>query len=274
VKRMRTIFGCEEFSKNRNVWRTLMAEFVGTMFLVLVGCASCVEGWNKDYKANIVQVALSFGITIATMAQTIGHVSGCHINPAVTTAMLVTGKITVMKWIFYVLSQCIGSICGAALLQALTPPEFHNTLGVTELHEALTPTQGFGVEFFSTFTLVLIVFGVCDENRNDIKGSAPLAIGLTVTTAILATGVYTGGSLNPARSLGPAVISGKWAYHWVYWAGPIVGGIVAALLYQKAFRARTEEEEREEQIDEEAPYQYRAAKSKEEEMIADRTTTI
>ena len=71
--------------------------------------------------------------------------------------------------------------------QSLTPEKFHNTLGVTTVHEFLTPTQGFGVEFFSTFTLVLVVFGVCDENRNDIKGSAPLAIGLTVTTAILAT---------------------------------------------------------------------------------------
>lgn len=267
--RMKNVFGCEEFSKNRDIWRMLMAEFVGPLFLVLIGCASCVEGWNEAYSPHIVQVALSFGVTIATMAQAMGHVSGGHFNPAVTTACLVTGKISIAKALAYIVSQCLGAISGAALLQALTPAEFHNTLGVTQIHPKLSPTQGFGVEFFSTFTLVLVVFGVCDSNRKDIRGSAPLAIGLAISTAILATGVYTGGSLNPARSLGPALISNNWTYHWVYWAGPIVGGIVAALLYEKVFRARTVEEERE--LEE---YQYRAANAKESEIIADRTTTI
>lgn len=267
--RMRNVFGCDELNKNRDIWRMLMAEFVGPLFLVLIGCASCVEGWNDQYSPHIVQVALSFGVTIATMAQALGHVSGGHFNPAVTVACLVTGKISIVKSIFYIIAQCLGAICGAALLQALTPTDFHNTLGVTEIHKALTPTQGFGVEFFSTFTLVLVVFGVCDDNRKDVKGSGPLAIGLCIATAILATGNYTGGSLNPARSLGPAVISNKWTYHWVYWAGPIVGGVVAALTYQKAFKARSPEEEVELES-----YQYRVANSKESEIIADRTTTI
>lgn len=274
--RMRTVFGCEELSKNRDIWRMLVAEFVGPLFLVLIGCASCVEGWNESYSPHIVQVAISFGITIATMAQAMGHVSGGHFNPAVTAACLVTGKITILKGLCYVVAQCLGAICGAALLQALTPPDFHNTLGVTEIHPKLSPTQGFGVEFFSTFTLVLVVFGVCDENRKDVKGSAPLAIGLAIATAILATGIYTGGSLNPARSLGPALISNKWTYHWVYWAGPIVGGVVAALLYQKAFRARSPQEE--EELKRENDYHYQAANAKENEIlgeiIADRTTTI
>jgi aquaporin related protein len=247
----------------------LLAEFLGTMFLVFVGCASTVDGWDSGNSPHLIEVAIAFGITIATMAQAIGHVSGCHINPAVTSAMLVTGKITVIRAIFYILSQCVGAICGAALLQALTPASAQGMLGVTQVHNNLTTSQGFGVEFFSTFTLVLIVFGVCDEHRKDIRGSAPLAIGLAVTTAILATGRYTGGSLNPARSLGPAVVANQWAHHWVYWAGPIVGGMVAALIYQKAFRARSPEEEQELE-----DYQYRIANAKEREIIADRTTTI
>lgn len=267
---MRNAFGCDEFSKNRDIWRMLMAEYVGPLFLVLIGCSSCVKGWNEENNdAQIVQVALAFGVTIATMAQAVGHVSGGHFNPAVTVACLVTGKITIVKAAAYIFAQCLGAVSGAALLQALTPTEFHNTLGVTEVHTALTPTQGFGVEFFSTFTLVLVVFGVCDENRKDVRGSAPMAIGLCISAAILATGNYTGGSLNPARSLGPALIANKWAFHWVYWSGPIIGGIVAALLYQKVFKARTPEEEREFE-----EYQYQRANAKENEIIADRTTTI
>jgi len=270
--KMRSIFGCEEICKNRDIWRMLIAEYVGTLFLVLFGCASCVDGWADQYSPSMVQVALAFGVTIATMAQSIGHVSGCHINPAVSTAMMITGKMSVVRTIAYILAQCLGGICGAALLQSLTPEKFHHTMGVTSVHELLNPTQAFGVEFFSTFSLVLVVFGVCDANRTDIKGSGPLAIGLTVTTAILATGMYTGGSLNPARSLGPAVISGKWALHWVYWAGPIVGGAVAGLLYEKVFRARSVAEEREWRELEE--YHYRVANAKETEITVDTPTTL
>jgi len=269
LEKMRKLFGCDEFAKKHEIWCMLTAEFVGTLFLVLFGCASCVSGWDDQHSPNIVQVALAFGVTIATMAQAFGHVSGCHLNPAVTSGMLVTGKITFVKAVCYVIAQCLGSICGAALLEALTPSQFHGTMGVTSLHPTLTPAQGFGIEFFITFSLVIVVFGVCDPHRNDVKGSAPLAIGLTVSTGILATGIYTGGSMNPARSLGPAIISNKWAAHWVYWAGPIVGGIVAALLYQKAFRARSPEEQQESQN-----YSYQPASVKESEIITDRTTTI
>jgi len=256
LSKMGSMCGVKELSKNRDIWRMLIAEFVGTMFLVLIGCAACVKGWDQSYSPTKIQVAISFGITIATMVQAIGHVSGGHFNPAVTVAFLVTGKIPVMKAVCYVIAQCLGAISGAASLQAFTPPAYHDTLGVTNLGTGMSPTQGFGVEFFATFTLVLVIFGVCDKNRTDLKGSGPLAIGLSITTAILATSQYTGGSLNPARSLGPAVISNRWQYHWrVYWAGPIVGGVVAALLYQNAFRARSADEEEEMKRQDEHSYQ-------------------
>lgn len=244
----------------------LTAEFVGTLFLVLFGCASCVSGLNP---ADIVQIALAFGLTIATMAQAFGHVSGCHLNPAVTIAMLVAGKVSFVKAGCYILSQCLGAVCGSALLESLTPLKYQEAVGVTSLHESLTPAQGFGLEFFTTFSLVIVVLGVTDPHRTDVKGSAPLAIGLTVATGIFVTGNSTGGSMNPARSFGPALVNNKWAAHWVYWAGPIVGGVVAALLYQKAFRARSAEEQQELQS-----YAYQPAVDKETEVISDRTTTI
>merc|ERR1712136_193312 len=139
--------------------------------------------------------------------------------------------------------------------------KYQEAVGVTSLHESLTPAQGFGLEFFTTFSLVIVVLGVTDPHRTDVKGSAPLAIGLT--------GNSTGGSMNPARSFGPALVNNKWAAHWVYWAGPIVGGVVAALLYQKAFRARSAEEQQELQS-----YAYQPAVDKETEVISDRTITI
>merc|ERR1711928_295370 len=180
-----------EGARKNEVWCMLTGEFVGTLFLVLFGCASCVSAFHSP--ADIVHIALAFGLTIATMAQAFGHVSGCHLNPAVTIGMLVAGKISFIKAGCYIVSQCLGAICGAALLESLTPLE--------------------------------------------VKGSGPLAIGLTVALGILVTGNSTGGSMNPARSFGPAVVNNQWGAHWVYWAGPIVGGVVAALLYQKAFRA-------------------------------------
>jgi len=268
VEKMKKVFGSDDLGARKGeIWCMLTAEFVGTLFLVLFGCASCISGFNTP--ADIVQIALTFGLTIATMAQAFGHVSGCHLNPAVTIGLLVAGKISFVKAGCYIVSQCLGAICGAALLESLTPADYHGSMGVTSLHAMLTPAQGFGLEFFTTFSLVIVVLGVCDPHRTDVKGSAPLAIGLTVATGIFVTGNSTGGSMNPARSFGPAVVNNQWAAHWVYWAGPIVGGIVAALVYQKAFRARSPEEEQEIQS-----YSYQPAVDKETEVITDRTTTI
>jgi len=268
VEKMKKLFGTEDLGARKNeVWCMLTGEFVGTLFLVLFGCASCVSGFHSP--ADIVQIALAFGLTIATMAQAFGHVSGCHLNPAVTIGMLVAGKISFIKAGCYIVSQCLGAICGAALLESLTPLEFQGSMGVTSLHPKLTPAQGFGLEFFTTFGLVIVVLGVCDSHRTDVKGSGPLAIGLTVALGILVTGNSTGGSMNPARSFGPAVVNNQWGAHWVYWAGPIVGGVVAALLYQKAFRARSPEEQAEVQS-----YTYQPAVDKEADAVLDRTTTI
>uniref|UniRef100_T1IS40 Aquaporin n=1 Tax=Strigamia maritima TaxID=126957 RepID=T1IS40_STRMM len=225
--------GCNELKK-ANIWKSLIAEFIGTFFLVLVGCGSCI-GWSIT--ADLVQIALAFGVTVATMVQCICHVSGGHINPAVSIGMLVTGRISLLRYFFYILCQCGGAIVGAALLRAFTPDSLHKTLGSTLFNRNISELEAFGVEFFITFVLVFTVFAVCDPNRTDVKGSAPLAIGLSVATCHLFALPYTGSSMNPARSLGPAVIMNIWNGHWVYWVGPNLGGIAAAVLYHLVLSA-------------------------------------
>ncbi|PSN40179.1 Aquaporin AQPAe.a [Blattella germanica] len=151
--------------------------------------------------------------------------------------MLITGNIAIIKGFLYIIAQCIGSLAGTAVLKAFTPNATQGKLGATELGEDVLPIQGFGVEFMLGFVLVIVVFGVCDANRPEFKGFAPLVIGLTITLGHLAALSYTGSSMNPARTLGSAVVSGIWSDHWVYWLGPILGGCSAGLLYKYVLSA-------------------------------------
>lgn len=223
----------------RQFLKALVAEFLGVFFLVLIGCGSCLQ-WTgaPPLEVSIVQIALAFGVTVATLVQCIGHVSGGHINPAVTCAMLVTNRIRVIRAVCYVVSQCLGAITGAAVLRAVSPGDPNTVgLGMTTVNEKISGPEGFAVEFLITFVLIFTVFGVCDDNRNDVKGSAPLAIGLAVATCHLFAVKYTGSSMNPARTFGPAVITGIWEHHWVYWLGPCLGGVAAGVLYHYVFQA-------------------------------------
>lgn len=209
---------------------------------MLVGCGSCLEG------STVVQIALCFGVTVATLAQTLGHVSGCHVNPAVT-AGLVTGakvrtnsslsltcylQVGLLKGLLYVVAQCIGATSGAGILSFLIPADEAETgVGVTAISK-ISAGQGFGVEFIITMVLVLVVFAAAADSNNSesVKGSAPLAIGLSITTSHLFAIPLTGSSMNPARTFGPSLVFSAWDNHWVYWAGPILGGVTAALIYQ------------------------------------------
>lgn len=128
--------------------------------------------------------------------------------------MLVTGKISLVRAILYIIVQCAGAIAGTAALKSLIPEKFHEGLGHTDLTEII-PAQGLGIEFFLGFVLVFTVFGVCDENKPDSRFVAPLAIGLTVTLGHLGAVTYTGASMNPARTFGTAVIRNAWTNHWV-----------------------------------------------------------
>ena len=188
----------------------------------------------------MVQIALCFGVTVATLAQTLGHVSGCHVNPAVTAGLVTGAKLGLLKALLYVLAQCIGATVGAGILSVLIPADkVAEGVGVTGISK-ISAGQGFGVEFIITMVLVLVVFAAAADSNNSesVKGSAPLAIGLSITTCHLFAIPLTGSSMNPARTFGPSLVFSAWTNHWVYWAGPILGGVTAALIYQLLLKVR------------------------------------
>lgn len=238
------VLGINEVSSSKvinTVWKALLAEFLGNFLLNFFGCGSVVVMQQSPlHKPNFLYVALTFGIVVFVCVQALGHVSGAHLNPAVTAGMLSVGNIKLIKGVLYIIVQCIGALAGSATLKALLPEKWHEQgLGTTTLNDNLTALQGFGFEFFLGFVLVLVVSGVCDPNRPEAKAAGPLAIGLAVALGHMGAINFTGSSMNPARSFGSAVIAGVWAEHWVYWVGPIAGGVVAALIYHHALRAPT-----------------------------------
>ncbi|KAI4459365.1 aquaporin transporter [Holotrichia oblita] len=221
--------GINDLKSKNNLWRALLAEFIGNLLLNFFICISCVV-------SSDIMISLTAGFIVFIVVQSLGHVSGAHLNPAITAGMLAAGNVTIIKGVLYIIVQCIGAIAGSAIVRALTQ-EVKDAVGVTLVHGKLNEAHGFGIEYFLGFVLVLTVFGVCDVNRPEAKPAAALAIGMAVAMGHVAAIGLTGASMNPARSFGAALINGDWSNHWVYWVGPITGGVSAALLYKHAFSA-------------------------------------
>ena len=214
-----------------NSMKKYIAEFIGTFVLVLFACGTAAAlGCQKEViDAAYIGTALAFGLVIVDMAYSIGNISGCHINPAVSIAMLVSGKLSVKDFIGYVISQIAGAIAGAALLLPLLGADcgfganglFHDNVGLSIL-----------VEVVLTFVFVIAILGVTSKTENGAV--AGLVIGLTLTLVHIFGIYFTGTSVNPARSLGSAVFAGGEALAnvWVFFVGPLVGGVLAALVYK------------------------------------------
>ncbi|XP_011617137.1 aquaporin-4 [Takifugu rubripes] len=219
----------------KEFWRAVSGEFLATFIFVLLSLGSTISwkaGEASPPPADLVLISLCFGLSIATMVQCFGHISGGHINPAVTAAMVVTRKLSLAKALFYVLAQCLGAVTGAGVLHLVTPAAARGSLGVTEVNSQISVGHGLLVELLITFQLVFTIFATCDPKRTDLGGSASLAIGFSVAIGHLFAINYTGASMNPARSFGPALITLNFSSHWVYWVGPILGAILAAGLYE------------------------------------------
>ncbi|XP_035735215.1 aquaporin AQPAn.G-like isoform X1 [Vespa mandarinia] len=221
--------------KQSGLYRALLAEFLGTMLLNFFGCGSVVT-------KNVVAISLAFGLTVAAAIQSIGHVSGGHVNPAVTFGLMIIGKVPIIRGFLYVLAQSAGAIAGSAVLRALSTESMEVSLGVVSLADGVTPVQGLGIEFFLALILVMVVCGACDGAKPDSKGIAPLLIGLSVTVGHLVGVPRTGAGMNPARSLGSSVVMNAFNDHWLYWVGPILGGLAGGLIYTHAVGPAKKEE--------------------------------
>ncbi|CAG5116126.1 unnamed protein product [Candidula unifasciata] len=236
------VLGTHEI-KTMRFAKAIVAEALGTCMLVIVGCGAASTLGSKD--GSDLAVSMSFGLAVSMGIWLFGHISGGHINPSVSIGFLVTGHISVLKCVCYLIGQIAGSIAGATILWLILPLSLGSSYGSPSLAEGVADWQGVIIEMFAAFSLVMTVFASCDRLRTDHSGSIALAIGFCVTAQITWMGSLTGGSLNPARALGPTIFAGKWDNHWVYWTGPIAGGILAAVMYERIFAEKTRETDKE-----------------------------
>ncbi len=207
-----------------------IAEFIGTFVLVLFACGTAaVVGCSAENGTGYLLTALAFGLVIVAMAYSIGNISGCHINPAVSIAMLISKKMSFVDFIGYVIAQFLGATAGAAVLMALVGKE--SGLGANALYNGKIGIS-FIIEVILTFVFVLAILGVTSKASN--SGVSGIVIGLTLTLVHILGISFTGTSVNPARSFGPALFVGGDALSnvWVFILAPLVGGIIAALVYK------------------------------------------
>lgn len=217
--------------------KAYVAEFIATLLFVFAGVGSAIaygqltNGGALD-PAGLVAIAIAHALALFVGVSVAANISGGHLNPAVTFGLAVGGHITILTGVFYWVAQLLGATVACLLLGFVThgkPIPTHAVAGISEL-------EGVVFEVVITFALVYTVYATAaDPKKGSLGTIAPIAIGFIVGANILAAGPFSGGSMNPARSFGPAVAAGDFAGNWVYWVGPLVGGGLAGLVYGDVF---------------------------------------
>jgi aquaporin Z len=223
-----------------SLFKRSVTELLGTFWLVLGGCGSAVLAASSPLGIGVLGVALAFGLTVLTMAFAIGHISGCHLNPAVSVGLFVGGRFPARELPAYIVAQVIGGIIAAALLYYIASGKegFDLSAGLASNgygeHSPgkYSMAAGFVCELVMTAMFVLIILGATDKRAP--AGLAPIAIGLALTLIHLISIPVTNTSVNPARSTGPALIVGGWAIAqlWMFWVAPLLGAVVGGVTYR------------------------------------------
>lgn len=225
-------------------------EMFCTMLFVYVGCGTIIsvpppiDATGMTNPASLLAIALTHGFGIVALVYASAKVSGGHINPAVTLAALIAGKVKVKQAIMYWIFQLFGAFVGGLVLMGATPEERWGSLGSQTLAPGTTIVQGIVWETIMSFALCTVVVSTALRRNDDMGKHAAMAIGITLLVCILSGGTHTGASLNPARTFGPAAArsvtgsypAGLWTYQYVYWAGPAIGGIISGLIGRFALR--------------------------------------
>jgi len=229
----------------RNDWWKIIAELVGTFFFFFIGFGSiavATPALSGTPQFALLFAGMAHGLALALAVTALGHVSGGHFNPAVTVSMMVTRNIGVLLGVIYIVAQIVGGVLSLLALKLVIPAaSYPPDLGVPEPAAGVGYVQAIIFEAILTFFLVLVIFGTAVDNRAAKVGG--FAIGLTVFVGILVGGPFTGGQMNPAHALSAELVNGSLnADALIYWIGPILGGVLAALLYYGLFLPRTRQE--------------------------------
>ncbi|HEY7729081.1 MAG TPA: MIP family channel protein [Candidatus Eisenbacteria bacterium] len=221
----------------RQAGKTFLAELIGTFGLIFFGAGAILQQASGQ-PVGITGIAVAHGLAIMLGVYMFGAISGGHFNPAVSFGMALTKRLSWGGMIRYWIAQLLGAALAAWVLSlAYRGMALDAHLGTPAVDPTISAPMAAFIEAVLTFFLVAVIFATAVDPRA-VKGFAGFAIGMTITMDILMAGTLTGGSVNPARAFGPAMLAGYWQDHWVYWAGPLVGGGVAALLYDRFFLER------------------------------------
>jgi len=219
--------------------QALIVEFICTFLFVFAGVGSAMgaDKLNGNSLVSLFFVAMAHALVVAVMISAGFRISGGHLNPAVTLGLCFGGHITVFRSLLYFIDQCLASVAACALLVYLTGGL---TTPVHTLASGVDYLQGVIWEVVLTFSLLFTVYAtIVDPKKGHLDGLGPFLTGLVVGANIMAGGAFSGASMNPARSFGPALVSGDWTDHWVYWVGPLIGGGLAGFIYENFFIVRS-----------------------------------
>lgn len=236
--------GKTEGKKNKNGPRYItmfLSELIATGCLMFLGCMGCIPEVDTPPAVHHMS-SLSFGLVVLLIIQGFGHISGAHLNPAVTICAVLTNIVTPIMAVVYVIAQFIGAILGFALLKILIPEDYSKPgFCMTLPHTLLTTLQALAIETIITTILIIIVCAVWDKRNADKSDSVPLRFGFVLVAISMVAGPFTGASMNTVRTFAPALLEGNFQYQWIYWVGPNTGAVLGTGLYKYLFDEKVEE---------------------------------
>jgi aquaporin Z len=236
---------------DRDWVKLVVVEFLGTFALIFAGVGAIIQTQGGD----LVAIGLAHGLAIGLFVAAAGHITGGVYNPALAVGLVAARRLDPVRGAVYIVAQLAGGVVAAWFLTMIYPDAARDAvnLGVPAVGEGFSTGNAFFVEIIMTFFLMFVVFGVAIDHRTG-RAISGLAIGLTITMDIYAGGAVSGAIMNPARAFGPALVEGDFGDHWIWWVAPIVGAVIAALLYNDVLlKGVSPGEEPSERIDPEAP---------------------
>lgn len=219
----------------------LVAEFIGTFTFIFIAAGSiCADQYLRaagQGGVGVLGIALAHGLAFGIMVTAVGHISGGHLNPAVTIGFWVTKRLGTLQSIGYWIAQLLGAIAASYLIAAIVPESVWRpaALGAPDLSPDFARIHGMALEAVLTFFLVFVVFATAVDSRGAFNKIAGFATGLTIAMGYLVGAAFTGAAMNPARALGPALAAHHWQNHGVFWVGPLLGGVLAGVIYDRLY---------------------------------------